>query len=299
MYPYYPYYSKKIECEEKPLTFPPQAQDQQPGFEYLMNPRPISENLDYIGSGKLEGKTAIISGGDSGIGRAVGYAFAKEGADLVIPYYNEHQDAEETKRRIESFGRRCLLIPGDLTKEKQNEMVVSETLETFGKIDVVVNNLAVQYPQVDFLKITAEQFDKTFKTNIYAYFYMAKEAVPHLKQGASIINTASVTAYKGQKELVDYSATKGAIVSFTRSLSLNLIPKGIRVNSVAPGPVWTPLTVSSFDADRVSKFGLQSASKRAAQPFELAAAYVYLASDDSRYVTGETLHVNGGQMVTA
>ncbi|MGD7008820.1 SDR family oxidoreductase [Metabacillus sp. 84] len=298
MYPYYPYYSSKLECEVKPLTFPPQAQAQQPGFEYAMNPRPISENPEDKGSGKLKDKIAIISGGDSGIGRAAAYAFAKEGASLVIPYLNEHRDAEETKERIEEIGGKCLLIPGDLSEENTNEKVAAQALKTFGKIDIVVNNLAVQYLQEDFSAITAKQFDRTFKTNIYSYFYMTKAAVPHLKPGASIINTASVTAYEGNKELIDYSAAKGAIVSFTRSLALNLIPKGIRVNSISPGPVWTPLIVSSYGAEKVSRFGLQTASKRAAQPFELAGAYVYLASDDSRYVTGEAMHVNGGQMMT-
>ncbi|MTH54217.1 glucose 1-dehydrogenase [Bacillus mangrovi] len=298
MYPVYPYYSFKTECKDQPLTFPPQHQNEQPGMEYLMNPKPISENPDYRGSGKLLGRTAIISGGDSGIGRAVAYVFAKEGANLVIPYLNEHRDAEETKQRIEALGSRCLLIPGDLSEPKANEKTATAAIETFGSIDILVNNLAVQYPQADFLDITPEQFDKTFKTNIYSYFFMTKAAVPHMKQGTSIINTASVTAYKGQRELIDYSATKGAIISFSRSLSLNLVQKGIRVNSVAPGPVWTPLIVSSFSAEQVASFGMQTAAKRAAQPFELAGAYVYLASDDSRFVTGETLHVNGGQMVT-
>ncbi|MFC4076056.1 SDR family oxidoreductase [Salinithrix halophila] len=295
-YPVYPYYGRKTECREQPLTFPPQSQDRQPGLEYLMEPRPISENPTYRGSGKLHGRTAIITGGDSGIGRAVAYAFAKEGADLVLSYLDEHRDAEETQARILQLGRRCLLIPGDLKQETQSTEIIRQTLHTFGKVDILVNNHAVQFTQKSILDITAEQLDLTFRTNVYAFFYLTKAAVPHMKAGSAIINTASDAAYEGLKNMIDYTATKGAIVSFTHSLSLSLVEKGIRVNAVAPGPIWTPLTVSSLSPEEVSVFGTSVPMKRAGQPFEMAPAYVYLASDDSRYMNGQVLHPNGGML---
>ncbi|UQZ82628.1 General stress protein 39 [Paenibacillus konkukensis] len=298
-YPVYPYYSKEMVCEEQPISFPAQHQNQQPGLEYLMNPKPIFDNPSYIGSGKLKGKTAIITGGDSGIGRAAAVAFAKEGAQVAIAFLYEVPDAEETKRHIEKLGGKCLTIQADLRHKAQCARVVQETLQAYGQLDVLVNNIGVQFPQPSLLDITEEQLLHTFQTNIFSYFFMAQAALPHLKAGSSIINTASITAYRGSKELIDYSSTKGAIVSFTRSLSMSLVSQGIRVNAVAPGPIWTPLIVSSYSAKEVSTFGTDTPMKRAGQPFELAPAYVYLASDDSRYVTGETMHVNGGDFITS
>ncbi|MGD6965218.1 SDR family oxidoreductase [Rossellomorea vietnamensis] len=297
MYPVYPYYAFKQTSKTVPVPFPPQHQRRQPGLEYIMVPRPISENPHYKGSDKLKGKVAVITGGDSGIGRAAAYAMAKEGADIVFIYLDEHRDAHETKRRIEEIGRKCLAISGDLRAPLTSIAAVEEIIRVFGKIDILVNNCAVQYPQKSIMDITEEQLEDTFRTNIFSFFYMTKAVLPHLKNGSSIINTASITAYRGNKDLVDYSSTKGAIVTFTRSLSLQLIDKGIRVNAVAPGPVWTPLIPSSFSADKTASFGLDVPMKRAGQPFELAPSYVYLASDDSRYVSGQVLHVNGGAMV--
>ncbi|MBB3110753.1 NAD(P)-dependent dehydrogenase (short-subunit alcohol dehydrogenase family) [Paenibacillus phyllosphaerae] len=298
-YPVYPYYSKETKMTEQPIAFPPQHQPQQPGMEYLMQPLPIVENPSYLGSHKLKHKVAIISGGDSGIGRATAIAFAKEGAAVVIVYLDEHKDAEATKKRIEQLGGRCLLICADLRLKANNQAVVDATIKTFGQLDIVVNNLGVQYPQESLLDITEEQLVHTYQTNIFSFFFMTQAALPHLKSGSSIINTASITAYQGEKTLIDYSSTKGAIVSFTRSLALNLVDKGIRVNAVAPGPIWTPLIPASFSAERVATFGTDTPMKRAGQPFELAPTYVYLASSDSGYVTGETLHVNGGDFITS
>ncbi|MEF2966302.1 SDR family oxidoreductase [Paenibacillus sp. M1] len=298
MVPVYPYVGWKTVCKEQPIAFPPQHQPVQPGLESLMNPRPIFENPEYRGSGKLRGKVAIITGGDSGIGRAVAVAFAKEGADLVIPYLWETSDALETKQRIEELGQRCLPIKIDLRLKANCEYVVRETIRCFGRLDVLVNNHGVQYPQQSIADISEEQLYQTFQTNIFPFFFMVQAALLHLKCGSAIINTASITAYQGHKTLIDYSSTKGAIVSFTRSLALSLIDCGIRVNAVAPGSVWTPLIVSSFSAEEVSVFGTDAPIKRAGQPFELAPAYVYLASDDSSFATGEVVHVNGGAMVT-
>ncbi|MFP5115819.1 SDR family oxidoreductase [Bacillaceae bacterium C204] len=298
-YPMYPYYSKETKCEEQPIAFPPQHQNQKPGLEYLMNPRPIYENPSYAGSQKLQNKVAIITGGDSGIGRAVAVAFAKEGADVVIVYLYEQQDAEETKTRIEQIGRKCLAFPTDIRYKENCTKVVEQTIKTFGKIDILVNNAAVQFPREKLTDISEEQLINTFATNIFSYFFMTQAALPHLKSDSSIINTASITAYRGEKTLIDYSSTKGAIVSFTRSLSQNVVKQGIRVNSVAPGPIWTPLIPSSFSAEQVSTFGTDTPMKRAGQPFELAPTYVYLASQDSQYVTGQTLHVNGGDYISS
>jgi NAD(P)-dependent dehydrogenase (short-subunit alcohol dehydrogenase family) len=298
-YPVYPYYGKKIVCEDQPVAFPPQHQEQHPGLEYVMNPRPIYENSAYIGSGKLQNRVAIITGGDSGIGRATAIAFAKEGADVVIPYLYEDRDAEETKVRIEQLGRQCLALCTDLRSKANCASVVEQTIAAFGRLDVLVNNAAVQFPQNELTDITEEQLELTFRTNIFSFFFMTQAALPHLKEGSSVINTASITAYRGEKTLIDYASTKGAIVAFTRSLALNIVKKGIRVNAVAPGPVWTPLIPSSFPADRVATFGTDVPMGRAAQPFELAPTYVYLASDDSRYATGQTLHVNGGDYVSS
>ncbi|MDF2876208.1 MAG: dehydrogenase [Sporomusa sp.] len=296
MYPKYPNYDKKKKCTEQPISFPPQHQDVQPGLEYLMIPPPISENYEYHGSGKLDGQVAIITGGDSGIGRAAAIAFAKEGADVTIVYLYEHRDAKATKDRIEEIGQRCLAIAGDLRDEEVSCQVVEKTIDRFGRINILVNNHGVQFPQCSIMDITAEQLDNTFRTNIYGFFYMTKAVLPHLSPGSAIINTASVTAYEGSQYLIDYSATKGAIVSFTRSLSLSLAEREIRVNAVAPGPVWTPLQPSSWPAGYIATFGTDTPMKRAGQPFELAPTYVYLASEDSRFVSGQVLHVNGGVM---
>lgn len=294
---YYPYLGYKEQCKRIPIAFPPQHQPVQPGMEYLMLPRPIFDNPDYIGSCKLENKVALITGGDSGIGRAVSLAFAKEGADVAIAYFNEHRDARETKELIEDQGRKCILLPGDLRKESFCKKIVEETISTFGCLDVLVNNAAVQFPQNRLEDISTEQLEDTFRTNIFPLFHVTKAALAYLKKGAVIINTTSITAYQGSKLLIDYSSTKGAIVSFTRSLSLSLVSKGIRVNGVAPGPIWTPLQPSSYPAEYITTFGTDTPMKRAGQPVELAPIYVYLASEDSTYVTGQIIHVNGGDFI--
>jgi NAD(P)-dependent dehydrogenase (short-subunit alcohol dehydrogenase family) len=278
-------------------TFPPQHQDRQPGIESEMNPRPISVDSNYKGSGKLVNKTAIITGGDSGIGRSVAVYFAKEGANVAISYLDEHEDAEQTKQMVEAEGRKCLLFAGDIGSEDFCKEIVNKTIAQFEKVDILVNNAAEQHPQPSLLDITSAQLEKTFRTNIFSYFYMAKMVLPHLKPGAAIINTASITAYAGNEQLLDYSSTKGAIVSFTRSLAKSLASKGIRVNGVAPGPIWTPLIPSTFSEDQVSTFGADTPMGRAGQPYELAPSYVYLASEDSSYVSGQILHVNGGKIV--
>lgn len=283
--------------QQQKKAFPPQHQNHQPGVESEMNPRPISVDTNYKGAGKLAGKTAIITGGDSGIGKSVAIYFAKEGADVAISYLEEQQDAEETKALVEAEGRKCLLFAGDIGSENFCKDIVEQTKEQLGKIDILVNNAAEQHPQKSLLDITSEQLEKTFKTNIFSYFYMSKMVLPYLKQGSSIINTASITAYAGHEELLDYSATKGAIVTFTRSLAKSLAPEGIRVNGVAPGPIWTPLIPSTFTEEQVASFGTDTPMGRAGQPYELAPSYVYLASDDSSYVSGQILHVNGGKII--
>lgn len=283
--------------QQQKKTFPPQHQNRQPGIESEMNPRPVSVGQNYKSAGKLAGKTAIITGGDSGIGKSVAIYFAKEGADVVIVYLDEHQDAKETKGLVEAEGRRCLLFSGDVGNEEFCKDTISKTVDQFGKIDVLVNNAAEQHPQKSLLDITSAQLEKTFRTNIFSYFYMSKMVLPHMKQGATIINTASVTAYAGNEQLLDYSATKGAIVTFTRSLAKSLAPQGIRVNGVAPGPIWTPLIPSTFNEDQVASFGSTTPMGRAGQPFELGPSYVYLASNDSSYVSGQILHVNGGEII--
>lgn len=296
-YPTIPYIGYKEDCTKVPHTFPAQHQDLQPGLEYKMTPLPIYENPNYIASKKLEGKVAIISGGDSGIGRAVSVLFAKEGANIVISYLNEHRDANYTKQVIEGLGRKCLLIPGDLRDENLSKYIAETTMKTFGKIDILVNNCGVQFPQDSILNISSQQLKDTFETNIYTFFYLTKAVLPYLKENSSIINTTSITAFDGKKNLIDYSATKGAITVFTKSLALSLADSKIRVNAVAPGPIWTPLIPASFTKEQVEIFGTETPLKRAGQPFELAPAYLYLASDDSRYVTGQIIHVNGGTIV--
>ena len=282
----------------QPTTkFPPQHQNEQPGVESEMSPQPLSMDSAYKGSGKLNNKIAIITGGDSGIGKAVAIYFAKEGSDVVIVYLNEQQDAEETKKLVEAEGRKCLLLAGDIGDEAFSQEIVTKTIEQFGKINILVNNAAEQHPQKSLLDITTQQLEKTFRTNIFGYFYLTKAVLPHLHKGSTIINTASITAYEGHEELIDYSATKGAIVSFTRSLAKSLAPQGIRVNGVAPGPIWTPLIPSTFTAEKVVNFGTDTPIGRAGQPFELAPGYVYLASEDSSYVSGQILHINGGKII--
>jgi len=277
-------------------TLPPQEQPE-PGKEGLMNPRPEYRGEDYKAAGKLEGKVAIITGGDSGIGRSVAVLYAREGADVAILYLDQHQDAEETRTVVEQYGRRCLTFAGDVADREVCRKVIDETLAAFGKLDILVNNAAEQHPQEKLEDISEEQWEKTFRTNIFGMFQMTKAALPHLGKGASIINTTSVTAYKGSPQLLDYSATKGAITAFTRSLSMNLAERGIRVNGVAPGPIWTPLIPSTFDADEVAEFGSNTPMKRPGQPDEVAPAYVYLASSDAAYVSGQVIHVNGGTVV--
>lgn len=278
---------------------PPQHQDHQPGIESAMQPRPQVEQPSPINtaSNKLIDKVAIVTGGDSGIGRAVAVAFAKEGADIVIVYLEEHQDAAETRKMIEEQKRQCFCIAGDLGQEVFCQKVVTDTIAKFGKIDILVNNVAEQHPQLCLEAISSEQLEKTFRTNIFSYFYLTKATLPYLKQGATIVNSSSVVAYHGNPELIDYSATKGAIVSFTRSLALSLINKGIRVNGVAPGPIWTPLIPASFSAEKVAHFGEHVPMKRVGQPSEVAQCYVFLACQDSSYMTGQFLHPNGGVIV--
>jgi len=282
---------------QQPTKFPPQHQNEHPGVESEMSPQPLSMDSAYKGSGKLNNKIAIITGGDSGIGKAVAIYFAKEGSDVVIVYLNEQQDAEETKKLVEAEGRKCLLLAGDIGDEAFSQEIVTKTIEQFGKINILVNNAAEQHPQKSLLDITTQQLEKTFRTNIFGYFYLTKSVLPHLHKGSTIINTASITAYEGHEELIDYSATKGAIVSFTRSLAKSLAPQGIRVNGVAPGPIWTPLIPSTFTAEKVVNFGTDTPLGRAGQPFELAPGYVYLASEDSAYVSGQILHINGGKII--
>lgn len=296
--PYYPYIGAKRKCTEVPIVFPPQHQNRRPGYEYLMNPRPISENPSYIGSGRLRDKVAIVTGGDSGIGRAVAIAFAKQGADLVVPYLDEHRDAAETKIRVEQLGRRCMTLAVDLRAEGACAHVVESTLQTFGKLDILVNNHGVQYHQASILDISRDQLLDTFHTNIISFFEMIQAALPHLPPGSSIINTTSDTAFSGMANMIDYTATKGAIVSLTRSLSLSLAKQRIRVNAVAPGPTWTPLIPTAFTADEVSTFGTDTPMGRPGQPFELAPTYVLLASDDASAISGQVVFVNMGSVVT-
>ena len=267
-------------------TQPPQHQDGFPGIQNVMTPAPTVTPPGYTGSGKLAGKVALITGADSGIGRSVAVLFAREGADIAASYLNEQGDAAETRSLVEAEGRKCLLLPGDITSEPFCRSLVDRTLAAFGHLDVLVNNAAFQQPQASILDITEEQLDKTFRTNIYALFFLTKAALPHLPPGSSIINTASVTAFRGEEGLIDYSATKGAMLTFTRSLSASLVKQGIRVNSVAPGPIWTPLIPATYSAEEVARFGTTVPMKRVGQPSEIAPSFVFLASDDASYMTG-------------
>ena len=281
----------------KKKTLPPQKQTTKPGREHEMTPRPKAEDPQHRGSAKLDGKVALITGGDSGIGRAVAIAFAKEGADVAISYLEEDRDAKETQRMVQEHGRKCVLLPGDVGDEKLCRRIVDRTAKELGRLDILVNNASEQHPQESIEDITAEQLERTFRTNVFGYFFMVKAAMKHLREGSCIINTASVTAYKGSAELLDYSATKGAEVAFTRSLSQNLAEKKIRVNAVAPGPIWTPLIPSTFDEEKVATFGGDVPLGRPGQPEEVAPSYVFLASDDSSYMTGQVLHPNGGSVI--
>ncbi|MFC0473590.1 SDR family oxidoreductase [Halalkalibacter kiskunsagensis] len=276
---------------------PSQSQNHQPGTESQMSPLPVYDDPNYSGSGKLANKVVLITGGDSGIGRAVAIAFAKEGAKLSIVYLDEHDDANQTKTEVEKYGGECLLLSGDIGDESFCQTAVEETVSTFGSLDCLINNAAEQHYQENIEDISVEQMERTFKTNIFSCFHFIKASMPHLKQGSSIINTASIVAYKGNPVLMDYASTKGAMIALTRSLSQSIVKKGIRVNAVAPGPIWTPLIPASFPADQVATFGTNTPMGRPGQPAELAPSYVYLASDDSSYVTGQVIHINGGEII--
>lgn len=280
----------------KPSQFPEQSQSQ-PGDEHKMHPKPEIIKKSYSGSGKLQDKTALITGGDSGIGRSIAVHFAREGADIAIVYLNENQDARKTKEMVENENRACLLLAGDIRSEEFCQEIVEACVKEFGKLNILINNAGMQFPQDSLEEITAEQLRKTFETNIYPDFLITKAALKHLKEGDVIINTTSVTAYRGSPHLLDYSSSKGAIVSFTRSLSENLAKKKIRVNAVAPGPIWTPLIPATFDS--VRDFGKDTPMGRAGQPSEVAPAYVFLASENSSYITGQVIHINGGDFIAS
>ena len=295
---YYKYYDKYgVKSTVYKILAPEQSQEVQPGMEYEMRPLPIFDNPNYKGSGKLKDKVAIITGGDSGLGRACSIAYVKEGAKVVITYLNEIRDANDTKEYIENLGGECTLIQADITKHDNCKRVVDETIKKYGRIDVLVNNAGVQYQQDKLEDISDEQFDWTLKVNIYGMFYLTKEALPYMKSGSSIINLSSVTTFYGDPQLIDYVTTKGAIVGFTRSLARNLALKNIRVNAIAPGFFWTPLQPACWVAEKIPSLGSDAAMARGAMPYELAPTFVFLASDDSSYMTGQVMHVNGGQVM--
>lgn len=277
---------------------PPQEQQRQPGKEQQMTPDPVFIGEHYRGSGKLRGKTALISGGDSGIGRAVAVHFAREGANVAIVYLEEDEDARATMGLLEAEGAETLLLRGDVGDPKFCEKAVSATVDRFGGLDILVNNAAEQHPAEDAQDIQPAQIEKTFRTNIFGYIFLAQAALKHLPEGGSIVNTGSVTGFRGSKHLLDYASTKGAIQAFTYSLAQQLVEKGIRVNGVAPGPIWTPLIPASFSADEVAKFGKDTPMKRPGQPGEVAPAYVFLASEDASYITGQFIHINGGSYMS-
>jgi len=286
----------QMQRKKRPVQ-PRQKQPRQPGLEKKMKPRPEACLKTMPTELKLAGKMALISGGDSGIGRAVAFAFANEGTDVTILYLNEHQDAKETVQAVEMVGRRALAIAGNVGSEAFCKRAITRVMKEFGRLDIVVNNAGEQHPQDRIEKITSRQLERTFRTNIFSFFYLTKAALPHLKKGGTIINTTSVTAYRGSASLIDYSSTKGAIVSFTRSLAHSLVKRGIRVNAVAPGPIWTPLIPATFPGEKVETFGSDVPLGRAGQPNEVAPCYVFLASEDSSYMTGQVLHPNGGEIV--
>jgi NAD(P)-dependent dehydrogenase (short-subunit alcohol dehydrogenase family) len=290
-----------VEQPTQPASGPAESAARKTESEEEMNPKPQSQDWTYRPAGKLTGKTALITGGDSGIGRATAALYAREGADVAILYYNEHEDARETQRMIEAEGRRCIALAGDVGDEAFCKKAVEETVQAFGNLDILVNNAAEQNPQKDAGDISATQLEDTFRTNIFGYFFMVQAALPHLRKrkGSAIINTSSVTAYRGSPELLDYSATKGAIVAFTRSLAKSLAKEGIRVNGVAPGPIWTPLITSTFPPEKAENFGKDVPMGRPGQPEEVAPSYVFLACDDASYITGQFIHPNGGEIVNA
>ncbi len=295
---FYNYYGNKgVKSIVYNILAPEQSQSIQPGMEYEMNPLPIFDNPNYIGSGKLQDKVAIITGGDSGLGRACSIAYVKEGAKVVIVYLNETRDAMDTKNYIDSLGGESLLIRGDITNPKFSTEIVDKTLKRFGKIDILVNNAGVQYQQDKLENISNEQFDYTMQVNVYGMFYLTKKVLPYLKSGSSIINLSSVTTFYGDPQLIDYVTTKGAIVGFTRALARNLALKNIRVNAIAPGFFWTPLQPACWVKEKIPSLGADAAMARGANPYELAPTFVYLASNDSSYVTGQVFHINGGQVM--
>ncbi|WP_297639220.1 SDR family oxidoreductase [uncultured Clostridium sp.] len=283
-----------------PTQFPKQHQDRQPGLEKDMNPLPISEHPSYINDGKrLKDKIAIITGGDSGIGKAISLAYVNEGAKVVIVYFDEHDDAKETERLIKEKGGDCLLISGDLGDPNFCQTVVDKTIEKYSKIDILINNAAMQFVCENIEDLSDDQFLNTFKSNMFSAFYLTKRSLKYMECGSCIINTTSIVSYRGNEKLIDYSCTKGALTTFTRSLAKALAPRGIRVNAVAPGPIWTPLIPSSFNEEDSSKFGQSTAFKRAGQPVEVAESYVFLASNGASYITGEAIHVNGGEVLNS
>lgn len=273
----------------------PKQEQNRPGKESNLNPESDTSPLPQVN--KLLGKVALITGGDSGIGKATALLFAENGADIVIAYLNESEDAKETQKEIKEMGRKCYIIKGDLSKESNCKRAVQVTIDKLSKLDILVNNIALHWEVEGLENISTDQLVRTFSNNVFSYFWVTKYALPHLKEGASIINTSSVTAYRGSAKLIDYSATKGAIISFTRSLAQSLVEKKIRVNAVAPGPIWTPLIASTFDEEKVAKFGSDAPMERAGQPNEVAPSFLFLASDDSSYITGQCLHPNGGEIV--
>ncbi len=284
-----------LKCTQFKVEFPPQMQTSQPGFEYLMRPLPIFDDPSYCASGKLKNKVAIITGGDSGLGRSVAVYFAKEGAKVVIAYYDEHEDAKFTKQYIEKLGGNCLLISGDVKDPHFCEEIVKKTINNYGQIDILVNNAGVQFQKKTLEEVSNDQFDLTMKTNIYSMFYLTKAALPYMKEGSSIINVSSITTFYGEPELIDYVTSKGAIVGFTRSLSSNLVDRKIRVNAVAPGFFWTPLQPACWEPCKIPVLAADCPMKRAGEPYEIAPLFVYLASNDSSFMTGQVLHINGGQ----